>query len=392
MTDDFSEILKRGTVHCVVRENLKKKLASGKKLKIKFGIDPTGSELHLGHVVLLRKLAKFQKLGHDVFLIFGTFTGKIGDPTGKDKLRQQLSDQEIAKNMEKYLDQAGKFLDIQKAIILKNGDWLGKLNFSEVLNLAGTFSVGQMLARDMFQRRVSKNTEINLVEFFYPLMQGYDSVYIQADLEVGGTDQLFNLLAGRQIQEKVGQVPQDILTVPILEGLDGREKMSKSLDNFIGISEIPVEIFGKIMSINDELMQKYFELLTDFSIHKIAEILDTHPRDAKLILAEEICRQIHGSSEAEKVRKNWKTLFQKKEIPDDLPCFTFKAGENKILEIIITTSFLFSFSEIRRFCQNGAVKVDGEKILDPNQKIEISGEPKILQVGKKKFAKIIAKE
>lgn len=386
--DDIERLLKRGTVDIIHRERLEEKLRSGKKLRVKFGIDPTGSDLHLGHLVPLRKLAEFQKLGHHILLLFGTFTGKIGDPTGKDKMRQPLTDAEIEQNMKTYLDQASCVLDIKNVEIVKNGDWLNIMTFSQVLELAGTFTASQMIQRDMFQNRLEKGMDINLVEFFYPLMQGYDSVALQADVEIGGTDQLFNLLAGRQIQERYEQKPQDIITVPILEGTSGKEKMSKSLNNFIGVTESPRDVFGKIMSLPDHLMSKYFELLTDFTHQEIWEFLNMHPRDAKLKLAEGITTMLHNSQDAETAKEEFLRMFSEKGLPDEISEKMLPSGTFTILEVVIASGICSSNGEARRLIAQGGVKWGEEKIESIETEIEITPEPTILRIGKRQFLKI----
>ena len=266
---DIETLLDRGTVEVIVRKELEEKLKSGEKLRIYLGLDPTGSDLTIGHAVPLRKLKDFQDAGHQVILLFGTFTAKIGDPSGKSQTRRPLTDEEIAKKMETYLEQAAKIIDIDNIEIVKNGDWLGKMSFEDVLKLASTYTVSQMLQRDMYQERIKANKEINLTEFMYPLMQGYDPIPIKADIQVGGTDQLFNMMAGRKIMEAYGVKPQAVITTPILEGLDGKEKMSKSLGNYIGMLDSPKEMYGKTMSIPDDLIIRYFELATEVDLETI---------------------------------------------------------------------------------------------------------------------------
>ncbi len=389
MDSKIERLLHRGVVDVVIKENLEKKLLSGKKLRVKFGIDPTGSDLHLGHMVPLRKLAEFQRLGHQVVLLFGTFTGKIGDPTGKDKMRVPLTDEQVQENMKTFLNQAGKVLDIKNVEIVQNGDWLSKMTFPEVLELAGTFTASQMMQRDMFQKRLENQQDINLVEFFYPLMQGYDSVAIKADVEIGGTDQLFNLMAGRRIQEKFGMEPQDILTVPILEGTAGTEKMSKSLDNYIAVLETPREIFGKTMSIPDHLIWKYLELLTDVPRVDITHwITDKHPRDAKIKLAEELVILLHGSEAAKNAREEFHRMFTEKGVPDDMPERVLPIGDYQILDVVIATKLCDSNSDARRMINQGAVKWEDKKVSGIEDIVQVSSEEKVLQVGKRKFAKI----
>lgn len=391
--DLIASLLERGTVNVNIKKNLQERLEKGGKLRIKFGIDPTGTDLHFGHMVPFRKLREFQKMGHHIILLFGTFTGKIGDPTGKDALRKPLTDADIEKNMATYLAQAGKILDMENVEIVKNGDWLEKLNFAEVLQLAGSFTASQMMQRDMFQKRLSEGKDINLVEFFYPLMQGYDSVPIKADVEIGGTDQLFNLMAGRKIQEHFGMRPQNIITVPILEGLDGHEKMSKSLGNYIGVLDTPTDIFGKLMSIPDTLMEKYFLLLTDTSKEEIAEILNQHPREAKMKLAHILTTTFSSEHEADTAKDAFIRIFSERKkdaLPDDIPEIFCEAGEYELLALAIRTKLFSTNSEARRKIQEGAVKIDGEKISDIGHIVKFySEDEKIFQMGKRKFCKII---
>lgn len=382
-----TELLQRGVAEVHVEKELEKLLESGKKLRVKFGIDPTGSDLHLGHLVPLKKLAAFQKAGHEVILLFGTFTGKIGDPTGKDKLRKPLTDEDIAKNMETYLEQANKVLDTGNIEIVKNGDWLAPMSFADVLELAGTFTVQQMIQRDMFQKRIEEGKDINLVEFFYPLMQGYDSVPIRADVEIGGTDQLFNLMAGRKIQEKFGQKPQHVITVPILEGTDGKEKMSKSLGNYIAVFDSPTDVFGKTMSIPDDLMEKYFELVTNLSKEEYTEILAGHPRDAKLRLARELTILLHDEAAADAAKEEFLRMFQQGGRPDEIPEILLTAGDYSLLDLVIASHLCSSNGEARRMIQQGAVKVNDEKKDDMDEQIILSAEL-MLQVGRRKFCKI----
>ncbi len=385
----ISKLLDRGTADVIIRKELESKLQSGKKLRVKLGIDPTGFDLTLGHAVVLRKLKQFQDAGHQVVLIFGTFTGRIGDPTGKSQTRTALTEDDIRKNMKTYKDQAGKILDISKCEIHENGTWLSPMNFENILQLAGTFTVSQMLEREMYQERIKSGKEINLVEFFYPLMQGYDSVEIQSDLELGGTDQLFNNLAGRKIQEKYGQKPQHVLTVPILVGTDGHDKMSKSLGNYIALNDSAVNMFGKTMSIPDEVMMNYFELCTDIDLSVAEKKIKESPRNAKVFLAQEIVRLYHGDDAADEALRDFEQKFVKKEVPDEMPEFSVGKSEIGILELITAVcKFTKSNSDARRLVQQEAVMFDGEKVTDPNVMIQISGEH-VLKVGKRNWGKIV---
>lgn len=390
MSDEIERILNRGVVEINVRTVLEKKLRAGKKLLVKFGIDPTGSDLHLGHIVPLKKLAEFQQLGHQIVLLFGSFTGKIGDPTGKDKMRQPLSDAEIRNNMKHYLKQAAKVIDIKQTEVVKNGDWLKKMDFEAVLRLAGVFTASQMMQRDMFQERLKKGLDINLVEFFYPLMQGYDSVAVRADVEIGGNDQLFNLMAGRRIQEAYGMPAQDIITVPMLEGLSGTDKMSKSLNNYIGVLDTPKEVFGKTMSIPDHLMAKYFELLTDLDRGEIGTILAGHPRDAKLRLAQELTTMLHDANAAQKAREEFLKIFADKGLPDDIAELVLPEGTYHLLDIVTRTGLCASASDARRQITGGAVKLDERRLTNLNEPVTVNEHAKILQIGKRRFCRLVA--
>lgn len=392
----IQDILCRGVSEINVRKDLEEKLKSGKKLRVKFGIDPTGSDLHLGHTVPLRKLKQFQDAGHHIILLFGTYTGKIGDPTGKDKLRKPLSDEDIKNNMKTYIHQASKILDMERVEVVQNGDWLAPLTFVEVLQLAGCFTASQMIQRDMFQKRLSEGKDINLVEFFYPLMQGYDSVPIRADVEIGGTDQLFNLMAGRKIQEHFGLPSQNIITVPILEGLDGHEKMSKSLNNYVAVLDSAKDIFGKLMSIPDGLMQKYFELLTGFSEKEITDILEQHPREAKMTLAYTISAELTTQEEAMQAKNDFIALFserKKDSVPSDIETKGIVSKTYTILELAIFSGFFGSNSEARRKVIEGAFKIDAKKYTDPLDSFTLSlNQEYVLQFGKRKFLKVLGEE
>lgn len=386
-----NELLTRGVVDCLVKEHLEERLQRGDKLRVKFGIDPTGSELHLGHAVVLRKLQAFQQAGHHIILLFGTFTGQIGDPTGRDQARKPLTEEQVAKNAETFLEQASRLLDIKNLEVVRNGDWLNKMTFKEVVELASSFTVQQMLHRDMYEKRIAEEKEIALHEFLYPLMQGYDSVPIRADLELGGTDQLFNLMAGRVIQKKYGQSPQDIMTLPILVGLDGKEKMSKSFGNYIGLRESPREMFGKTMSIPDDLMANWFELLTAVPETEIQEILKGHPRDAKLRLASEIVSEFHSAAAALSAQEEFLRVFSgEKGVPSEMPEIALAKGAHSALDIVVASALCESNSDARRMLEQNAVKIDGKKVA-MTEMIEIDEEGRVLQVGKHKFARIMGK-
>lgn len=394
MDQQIAELLDRGVEQIEVRSDLEKMIRSGKKLRVYLGIDPSGFDLTIGHAVPLRKLQQFQKYGHQVILLFGTFTARIGDPTGKSETRKPLSAEDIEKNMSTYLEQAGKVLDISQVEVVKNGDWLSPMTFEDVLRLAGTFTVSQMLHRDMFQERLEKNQEINLTEFFYALMQGYDPIPMQADVQIGGTDQLFNLMAGRQIMKAYGIVPQQVMTVPILEGLDGVEKMSKSLGNYIAIMDSAREMFGKTMSIPDSLIIRYFELATAVSLEEIAEIktqLDkgANPRNLKVRLAKEIVTLYHDAAAADQAEEEFNRMFQEKGRPDDMPQIALAVGQYSVLDLVVATDLCASNSEARRMIQSGAVKINDEKKTDLEEVIVLS-DALVIQVGKRKFCNLLA--
>lgn len=387
------ELLDRGTIDVIVREDLVKKLHSGKKLRIKLGVDATGADLHIGHMVIFRKLRQFQDLGHQVIFLIGSFTGKIGDPSGRTKTREPLTDQQIQENAKTYIEQLSKVLDIDKLEVVYNGDWLSKLTFVDVVKLASSFTVAQMLERDMFQDRLKKGLPIGLHEFLYPLMQGYDSVELKADLELGGTDQTFNLLAGRIVQKAHGQVEQNIITLPMLEGLDGKLKMSKSYNNYIGINESPDQMYGKTMSIPDELIIKYFELCTDISlidIQKIKEKLTdgVNPRDLKMQLAREIIKIYHSQEAAILAEEAFIKQFREGKIPTNISKIVLDKSEWLLVDLIVACNFGLSKSEIRRLIEQGGVKIDGRKITQIDDNLVLSAEEKILQIGKRRFVKV----
>jgi tyrosyl-tRNA synthetase len=393
------EIIKRGAVEILVEkelvEKLEKSIKTGVPLKIKAGFDPTAPDLHLGHTVLLHKLRQFQKLGHEVYFLIGDFTGMIGDPTGKSETRKALTREDVLKNAESYKEQVFKILDPELTKVVFNSEWLGKLSASDMIALASKYTVARMLEREDFSNRFSNQLPISIHEFMYPLVQGYDSVALHADVELGGTDQKFNLLVGRELQREWGQAPQTVLTMPLLEGLDGVNKMSKSLGNYIGINEPSDEIYGKIMSISDELMLRYYELLSDLTLAEFeklkGELKDgtVHPMAAKKQLAREMVGRYHGSDAAQQADENFIKRFKNNETPDDMPEFVLAPeGERVLLCKVLTESGLTkSNSEGRRSIQGGGVKVNGEKISDENLEIKCAGEY-IIQVGKRRFAKV----
>jgi tyrosyl-tRNA synthetase len=389
----IQQLLTKGASEVIVKKDLEEKLKSGKKLRIKFGIDPSGHDLHLGHMVVIKKLKEFQDLGHQIVLLYGNFTAQIGDPTGKNETRKVKTQQEVENNARNYQDQVKKILDMSKVEIVWNADWLGKLNFSDVMTLASHFTVAQMLERDMFQQRIKSNQPISVHEFLYPLMQGYDSVAIKADVELGGTEQTFNLLAGRVLQKAYGQAPQNILTVPLLVGLDGTKKMGKSEDNFIAVNDTPKDMFGKVMSLPDHLIIHYYELCTLRTTEEINEITEklkngTNPRDLKMALALDITEQYHDQIKAEQAKQEFIEIFSKGGLPDNIECIKVKHAEQNILELLFENKLVSSKSEARRLIEGGGVKVDQEKVISAEQNISLQQE-RLVQIGKRKFIKFI---
>lgn len=391
-------IYSQGVQEIIPTEELEAKIAKSvyenRPLKIKLGLDPSAPDVHLGHTVVLNKMRQFQENGHVIQLIIGDFTGKIGDPTGKSVARKQLTDEEVKHNAKTYFEQFAKVIDMDKVELHYNSKWLSQLNFEDVIQLAGKITVARLLERDDFEERIAFNKPISLHEFFYPLMQGYDSVMLECDIELGGTDQHFNILMGRHFQEKYGKEKQVALLMPLLEGLDGVEKMSKSKKNYIGIDESPQEMYGKAMSIPDELMSKYFELVTDFTPDEVKTIREDlksdilHPRDAKMLIAKTIVRMYHGKAEAEKAEEHFVTVFQKGTMPDEIPVVTWKGqDELSILDLVVKLELLSSKSEVRRMINNNGIKLNGEKVEDPQLEVLIT-DGLVVQVGKRKFIKI----
>jgi len=390
------KIIKRGVAEILPEALLAEKLKRGKPLKVKLGLDPTAPDIHLGHTVVLRKLKQFQDLGHHIIIIIGDFTGRIGDPTGRSETRKPLTDEDIRRNAKTYEEQIFKILDKEKTQVSFNSTWLAPLTFADVVNLAARYTVARMLEREDFTKRFKEGRPISVHEFFYPLMQGYDSVALTADIEFGGTDQKFNLLMGRHLQEEFGQEPQVAIMMPILEGLDGVQKMSKSLGNYIGIDEAPTEIYGKSMSIPDSLMVRYFELVTDVSLEELEEIRaglengTLHPRDTKMRLAYTLVRLYHGEALAEQAQNEFIKVFQQGDLPDDIPEITFENQPEPIWlpKLLIQLMLASGSSEAKRAIQQGSVKINGEKITDTDAKITVS-DGMIVQVGKRKFAKVV---
>jgi|TARA_B110000908_G_scaffold172543_1_gene240646 tyrosyl-tRNA synthetase len=392
----FAEI-KRGAEEILVEDELLEKLKTGKPLKIKAGFDPTAPDLHLGHTVLINKLRQFQQLGHEVIFLIGDFTGMIGDPTGKNVTRKALTKEDVLANAETYKDQVFKILDPAKTTVAFNSTWMEKLGAAGMLKLASRQTVARMMERDDFKKRYASGQSIAIHEFMYPLVQGWDSVALEADVELGGTDQKFNLLMGRELQKSEGQRPQTVLMMPLLEGLDGVQKMSKSLNNYIGITDSPTEMFGKIMSISDDLMWRYYELLSFKPIEeiegyktKIAEGMN--PRDVKIDLAKELITRFHDEALAQGAHDEFINRFQKGAMPDDMPelAITAEGGEIAIANLLKEASLVVSTSDAFRMIKQGAVKIDGEKVMDKSLMIS-SGSQAIYQVGKRKFAKVTIK-
>ncbi len=392
-TTDLSELL-RGTHEVLVEQELVKRLEEGRPLRIKAGFDPTAPDLHLGHTVLINKLKQFQDAGHEILFLIGDFTGMIGDPTGKNVTRKPLSREDVEANAKTYQDQIFKILDPEKTTVMFNSTWMNAMSSAELIQLAAKNTVARMLERDDFHKRFTGNQPIAIHEFLYPLIQGYDSVAMKADVELGGTDQKFNLLMGRQLQEAFGQKPQVVMMMPILEGLDGVQKMSKSLNNYIGIADAPDEMFGKIMSISDELMWRYFELLSFRPMSEIAAWNTecengANPRDYKVKLAQEIIARFHDEAAAVKALENFEARFQRGAIPDEMDKVELKIeGANLgIANLLKEANLTASTSEAIRMINQGAVKIDGEKVENP--KLEIAaGSQHVYQVGKRKFARV----
>jgi tyrosyl-tRNA synthetase len=387
--------LMRGTEEVLTVDALTKKLASGKPLRVKAGFDPTAPDLHLGHVVLLNKLRQFQQLGHHILFLIGDFTGMIGDPTGKNATRKPLTREEVAANAETYREQVFRVLDPNSTEVVFNSSWVTDLGAEGLIRLAAGHTVARMLERDDFAKRYGAHQPIAIHEFLYPLIQGYDSVVLKADVELGGTDQKFNLLVGRQLQEAAGQAPQVVVTLPILEGLDGVQKMSKSLGNYIGIADAPADMFGKLMSVSDDLMWRYFDLLSARTAMELQDLRRSvqagiNPRDIKFQLAVELVSQFHSAAEAERAHRGFLDRFQRGQIPDDLREVALQATDSSgmaISQLLKSAGLVSSTSEAMRMVAQGAVKIDGERISDPKLLCS-AGEAHVYQVGKRRFAKV----
>ena len=398
-------IIKRGTEEIISEEELIKKIEKSRKekrpLRVKQGFDPNAPDIHLGHTVGLRKMRQFQDSGHDVYFLIGDFTGMIGDPSGKSITRKQLTEEEVKKNAETYKKQVFKILNPEKTKVVFNSHWLGKLSFSEVLKVCSKYTVARMLERDDFSTRYKEGKPIGIHEFMYPLMQGYDSVAMQADIELGGTDQKFNLLVGRDIQREFNQEPQVIITLPLLEGTDGVEKMSKSLNNYIGINEAPQEMYGKTMSVPDSLMTRYFELVTDVSLDEIDKIKtgleynDLHPRNVKKRLAREIVKLYHGQSAAITAEEEFEKVFKNKLYPKEIKKLEIKKdvlkdGKIGIVNLVKDSGILGSTGEAIRMVRQGGVRVNGEKISDPHIDLTVE-DGMIIKIGRLNFIKLVIK-
>ncbi len=391
-------ILSRGCEEIINEGEFKKKLeksiTENKPLRVKLGIDPSGTELHLGHAVPLRKLKQFQDLGHQVFFLIGTFTGRIGDPTGKSETRKMLSEEQVMENIRTYLDQVALILDLDKINVVYNADWLEKLTLTDVLKLLSMFTVSQMISREDFAKRLSENKPVSLIEFMYPILQGYDSVELEADVELGATEQKFNLLRGRDLQKNFGQEQQICMIMPILEGLDGVEKMSKSLNNYIGVKDTPNDMFGKVMSISDELMYNYYKMITEVPFEEIDKIRENikngtlHPMEAKKQLGTEVVKIYHGEEAGNQAREWFENVFNKKNLNVDLPEIELEYKETGVIDLLVKeTSLVNTTSEARRLIEQGGFKINDESIKDLKAIVKIES-GMIIRAGKKKIVKV----
>jgi len=393
--EDSLALIQRGADQIIQLDELRDKLKQGTPLRIKAGFDPTAPDLHLGHTVLINKLRQFQDLGHHVMFLIGDFTGLIGDPSGRNVTRKPLTPEEISENAQTYRAQIFRILDADKTEICFNSTWCNELGAAGLIRLAGQYTVARMLERDDFRKRYAANQPISVHEFLYPLVQGYDSVVMRADVELGGTDQLFNLLVGRELQKEAGQAPQVILTMPILEGLDGVQKMSKSLQNYVAIDDTPEDMFGKVMSVSDDLMWRYFELLSFHSLadiekmqHSVAE--GANPRDIKIRLADELVARFHGTEAAKRAEEAFTRQFSRGQLPEDMPEIELESGGEPLLvgRVLKAAKLVPSTSEALRLLAQGAVRIDGEKVSDRDAEI-VPGTACVIQVGKRRFARVI---
>uniref|UniRef100_A0A7V3ZY06 Tyrosine--tRNA ligase n=1 Tax=candidate division WOR-3 bacterium TaxID=2052148 RepID=A0A7V3ZY06_UNCW3 len=389
--EEHLNIIKFNTVDLLPEEELIEKLKAGRPLRIKYGADPSRPDLHLGHYVCLKKLKDLQNLGHHIIFIVGDFTAMIGDPSGRSKTRPRLSREEVQENSKTYFEQVFKVLDPEKTEIRYNSEWLSKLTSLEIIELSATYTVSRMLERDDFKERFKNNIPISIHEFLYPLFQAYDSVAIKADIEVGGTDQRFNFLVGREVQKAYGQEPQVILTVPILEGTDGKLKMSKSYDNYIGLTEPPSEMFGKVMSIPDELVLKYYRLVLyydDAKMKEVEEKMKENPRDCKADLAEKIVEIFWGTSEAKRAREEFDRVFKLKEVPDEIPEYRIPQKGMPLIDILAQSGLVSSKSEARRLVAQRAVKI-GNRVVESEFEIIVPDGDVVIKVGKRKFLRVL---
>ena len=387
--------IQRGAEEILAAEDLQDKLKLGRPLRVKAGFDPTAPDLHIGHTVLINKMRQFQELGHEAIFLIGDFTGMIGDPSGKNATRPSLTPEEVEANAETYKEQIFKILDPEKTRVVFNSEWMGKMDAADLIRLASRSTVARMLERDDFSKRYKDNKPIAIHEFLYPLVQGYDSVALEADVELGGTDQKFNLLMGRQLQQAMGQAPQVVLTMPLLEGLDGVNKMSKSLDNYVGITDSPDDMFGKLMSVSDDLMWRYFEMLSFRPLEEIQAFRDRvtggeNPRDIKFELGIELVARFHTQAAAEGARDAFVSRFSNKQLPDELPEVVLEcgaAGQLGIGHVLQQAGLVASTSEAFRMIKQGAVRLDGERLEDRNLELS-SGATHVLQVGKRRVARV----
>jgi len=382
-----------GTETIIGKEELVEKISSGAKLKVKFGVDPTRPDLTFGHLVVFNKLKQFQDAGHDAILLIGDYTARIGDPSGRSDLRPELTASEVEENAETYLDQAFKVLDESKTIVRRNSEWFSKMTFADALNLTRKMTVAQMLERDDFSKRFKSNQPISMVEFMYPLIQGYDSVILESDIEIGGSDQLFNMLVGRNLQKDIGMNTQAVLTMPLLVGLDGVRKMSKSYDNYIAFNDSAKDIFGKVMSLSDEAMWEYFQLLLNYSDTQIEEMKQRHPMDAKKALAESLTSLFFEDSIAKREREEFSKVFSKGKVPEEMPTFSLSSlslEKVSLLNVLASTDKFGSKGEIRRLVKQGAIKLDNVRVDDPEMALDFEAEQNemVIKAGKKIFIRI----
>jgi tyrosyl-tRNA synthetase len=383
-----------GVETIIGEEELAEKICSGQKVRVKFGVDPTRPDLTFGHLVVFNKLKQFQDAGHEAILLIGDYTARIGDPSGRSDLRPELTEEEVEKNASTYLEQAFKILDKEKTIVRKNSEWFSKMSFAESLNLTRKMTVAQMLERDDFSKRFKSNQPISMVEFMYPLIQGYDSVVLESDLEIGGSDQLFNMLVGRNLQKDMGMATQAVLTMPLLVGLDGVRKMSKSYDNYIAFNDSSKDIFGKIMSLSDDAMWEYFKLLLNFNDNQLDDLKNLHPMDAKKTLAESLTSLFFDEFVGEKERAEFSKVFSKGKLPTEMPTFSFSSldlDKPTLLSILSNTENFDSKGAIRRLVKQGGVKVNNEKASDPEAEItlEDGADELIIKAGKKIFVRVV---